>query len=50
MGGDFNDVRYSGERLGASKFTRHMRSFNDFIEELGLVDLPLRSASFTWTN
>lgn len=50
VGGDINAVRFPEERLGASRLSRHMRNFNGFIQELGLVDLPLRGASFTWKN
>ena len=27
-----------------------MRNFEDFITECELIDLPLRNASFTWSN
>lgn len=50
VGGDLNVIWYPGERLGASTMTRHMQQFNEFIQELDLVDLPLQGATFTWTN
>lgn len=43
-------VRFLTERLGASHYSRQMMQFNEWIEELELVDLPLRGAKFTWTN
>lgn len=50
IGSDFNAVRCLGERMEASNFTHHMHSFDDFIEEMCLVDLPLRGGSCTWSN
>lgn len=50
MGGDFNAIRHPGERLGASRITRHMWQFNEFIQSFDLVDLPLHGTSFTWFN
>lgn len=48
--GDFKAVRCPKERLDASRISRQMRDFNNFIQELSLVDLPLGGAIFTWTN
>lgn len=50
VGGDFNAVRYVGERLGTHRLFNHMKRLNDFIRELTLVDLPLNGAQFTWTG
>lgn len=50
FGGDFNAVRYPGERQGSSTFSLQMQSFDDFIEEVGLVDLPLQGGPYTWSN
>lgn len=50
MGGDFNAVWYPSEKLGASRLTNQLGQFNEFIEDHGLVDLPLKGATFTWTN
>lgn len=49
-GGDFSAVRCPEERLGGKRFSRHMQGFNNFIQEFGLVDLPLQGATFTWSN
>lgn len=43
-------VKFPNERLGARKMTNHMRRFNSMIQELQLVDLPLRGATYTWIN
>lgn len=50
LGGDFNVVKSPKERRGTSHYTQNMQMFNNFIEEWGLVDLPLRGAKYTWTN
>lgn len=50
MGGDFNEIRSLGERLGCSCRDRGMADFNNFIEELGLMDLPLLGRKFTWSK
>ena len=50
MGGDFNVVRFPSERLGSNSFTIAMREFSNFISEHGLIDLPLKGGTFTWSN
>lgn len=50
MGGDFNVVRYPGEHWGTIRLSNQMQQFNRFIQECELIDLPLRGASYTWTN
>ena len=39
--GDFNEVRDESERLGTHLQTTPTRFFNQFIEEAGLVDVPM---------
>ena len=46
--GDFNEVRNIGKRNGCVRRDRGMRDFNDFIECLEVVDLPLLGRKFTW--
>ena len=46
--GDFNIIRYPGERCGCEAFSLAMFAFSNFIEDNYLVDLPLKGASFTW--
>lgn len=50
MGGDFNEIRSTSERLGCSRRDRGMADFNYFIDKLELVDLPLLGRKFTWSN
>ncbi|RVX12865.1 LINE-1 retrotransposable element ORF2 protein [Vitis vinifera] len=50
VGGDFNVIRRSSKKLGGSRLTPSMKDFDDFIRDCELIDLPLRSASFTWSN
>ena len=50
VGGDFNVIRRSSEKLGDSSLTSSMRDFDDFIRDYELLDPPLRNAPFTWSN
>lgn len=50
IGGDFNAIRFINERNGGYSDPRDREHFNNLINELGLVDLPLAGKSFTWTN
>ena len=50
VGGDFNVIRRSSEKLGGSRLTSSMKDFDDFIRECELLDPPLRNAPFTWSN
>ncbi|RVX23341.1 Transposon TX1 uncharacterized 149 kDa protein [Vitis vinifera] len=50
VGGDFNVIRRSSEKLGGSRVTSSMRDFDGFIRESELHDPPLRNAAFTWSN
>ncbi|XP_058756586.1 uncharacterized protein LOC131629805 [Vicia villosa] len=50
IGGDFNSISTIDERIGVtcSDYSRDSRSFNEFIEEMELVDLPTIGGKFTW--
>ncbi|GKV45492.1 hypothetical protein SLEP1_g52564 [Rubroshorea leprosula] len=48
LGGDFNAARKVGDRVGCRGTTREMREFNSFIQDAGLVDLPLVGRRYTW--
>ncbi|XP_071712255.1 uncharacterized protein [Rutidosis leptorrhynchoides] len=48
--GDFNSIRLSSERFGASFCQRTSDAFNDFIEEGNLVDIPLGGRAYTRVN
>ncbi|CAL5392116.1 unnamed protein product [Camellia sinensis] len=50
IGGDFNEIRSIGERIGCSRRDRGMRDFNNFIESCELSDIPLLGRKFTWCN
>ncbi|RVX19456.1 LINE-1 retrotransposable element ORF2 protein [Vitis vinifera] len=50
VGGDFNVIRRCSEKLGGGRLTPSMKDLDDFIRENELIDPPLRSASFTWSN
>ena len=50
LGGDFNVVHFSSERMGSTRFSSDMYDFSDFISVNGLVDTPLAGGNFTWTN
>lgn len=49
LGGDFNSIRRSGERVGRSSelCNRDIEAFDEFIRETGLLDMPLHGRSFT---
>lgn len=50
--GDFNAVRDSRERRGivaeSSQFRRETAQFNEFIDSMELVDIPMSGKNFTW--
>ncbi|XP_058775212.1 uncharacterized protein LOC131649467 [Vicia villosa] len=50
IGGDFNSISTLDEIIGVttSEFSRDLRSFNEFIEEMELVDLPTIGGKSTW--
>ena len=50
MGGDFNVIRRSSEKLGGASLTPSMKDLDNFIRENKLIDPPLKRASFTWSN
>ncbi|KAK1300868.1 hypothetical protein QJS10_CPB13g01356 [Acorus calamus] len=48
--GDFNVLRRAEERNRGGEVTPAMATFSDWIEEEGLIDLPLSNHAFTWSN
>ena len=48
--GDFNEVRDESERLGSTFYPANAHSFNDFVDHLDLVDVPLGGPRFTWSD
>jgi hypothetical protein len=48
--GDFNLLRKPENRNRAGGDINEMLLFNDAINHLGLIELPLYGRRFTWTN
>ena len=36
--------------MGGSRLTLAMERFSEFIEELSLIDFPLKGGSYTWSS
>ncbi|KAF5175981.1 hypothetical protein FRX31_034433 [Thalictrum thalictroides] len=47
IGGDFNLIRYTHEKMGGTQMTRFMNEFADFERRHELVEYPLEGAHFT---
>ncbi|KAK2985871.1 hypothetical protein RJ640_009941 [Escallonia rubra] len=50
VGGDFNVIRFPYEKSGESDYSSAMVDFSFFVNDAGLLDLPLTGAKYTWTN
>lgn len=48
--GDFNMIRYAHEKNNDNFHLAEAESFNEFIDDLCLIELPLIDRSFTWSN
>lgn len=48
--GDFNLYRYPEDRYKPGADINDMYLFNEAINKLGIIELPLRGKRFTWTN
>lgn len=48
--GDFNYIRYPNNRSRSGGNFSDMMKFNDAINSLALVEIPLKGRSFTWSN
>ncbi|MCH86118.1 hypothetical protein A2U01_0006972 [Trifolium medium] len=50
VGGDFNDVLHSSERIGSSAVSRQGERilFKRFVEEMEVVDVPVLGKKFSW--
>ncbi|KAG5613424.1 hypothetical protein H5410_024705 [Solanum commersonii] len=42
--------RYEHERYNCIRRSRDMKDFSQFIQDIGLIDLPLHGATYTWTR
>ncbi|XP_028069007.1 uncharacterized protein LOC114271593 [Camellia sinensis] len=49
-GGDFNEVKVMSERKGCLRRDRGIKDFNELIENLELIDIPMIGRIFTWCN
>ncbi|XP_028121122.1 uncharacterized protein LOC114318425 [Camellia sinensis] len=50
IGGDFNEVRTIAKRKGCTKRDGGMNEFNEFINDLEIVDVPMIGRKYTWCN
>lgn len=50
VGGDFNVTRFPSERSGGTRITATMAKFSDSIDEMSLMDYPLKDGKFTWSD
>ena len=50
MVGDFNFYRSTSNRNKSGANINDMFIFNDIIQELGLLELPLKGRNYTWSN
>lgn len=48
--GDFNLIRRPEDRNKEGTYLNEMFSFNEAIDKLGVIELPLHDRQFTWTN
>ena len=48
--GDFNYIRSPNNRNKPGGNINDMITFNDFIRTQGLIELPLKGRSYTWSN
>ena len=48
IGGDFNVIRFLGERNKMGRISSSMRRFSQVIDELELKDLPLQGGPYMW--
>ena len=46
--GDFNEIRCPEERRGCLTMSRSMSNFDEWINNLGLIDMPIIGRKFTW--
>ncbi|XP_028065808.1 uncharacterized protein LOC114268782 [Camellia sinensis] len=50
MGGDYNEIRVPNERRGCTRSSKGMHDFNNFVDHLEMLDLPMLGRNFTWCN
>lgn len=47
LGGDFNEIRNVGERIGCSRRDRGIKDFNDFIDRCEVTEIQMLGRKFT---
>ncbi|XP_028068302.1 uncharacterized protein LOC114270872 [Camellia sinensis] len=50
IGGDFNGILRISERRGCTRSDRGMNNFNEFIDRMEFLDMPMLGRNFTWCN
>lgn len=50
LAGDFNLVRWLVDRSACQRSFRLMELFNEFVADTGLIDVPLRNRTYTWSS
>lgn len=50
IGGDFNEIRCINETVGCSRLDRGMKDFQEFTDNIELIDIPIVGRLYTWTN
>ncbi|XP_077237416.1 uncharacterized protein LOC143879116 [Tasmannia lanceolata] len=50
IGGDFNEVKEVGERMGCARSNSHIKAFAEFIAKFELIDISMSGAYFTWAR
>nr|GEV09503.1 putative RNA-directed DNA polymerase, eukaryota, reverse transcriptase zinc-binding domain protein [Tanacetum cinerariifolium] len=48
--GDLNDVKNEAERYGSAFSRPKAQTFNSFIDDSGLLEIPMGGRTFTWMN
>jgi endonuclease/exonuclease/phosphatase family metal-dependent hydrolase len=48
--GDFNMIRYAHEKNNSNFRMSEAEAFNDCINDLCLIEIPLLDRSYTWSN
>ncbi|KAL9676801.1 hypothetical protein QQ045_005021 [Rhodiola kirilowii] len=50
LGGDFNAVMFEEERRGSAFNTKEADMFFEFVQAMGVLDMPMIGRNFTWSN
>lgn len=50
IGGDFNVTQWIGDRSSGERILKAMKTFNDVIENLDIVEIPISNGGFTWSK